>query len=111
MNTHHIVSRIAIYLLAIVMFVFGVYHFMQPKNLVVFVPPFLPGGVIWVYFVGAAFIFVAISFVTNRMVKVAAYLLALLLISFVLMIHLPNYMQAGDKEMQEIAFINLLKDT
>jgi uncharacterized membrane protein len=111
MNTHHIVSRIAIYLLAIVMFIFGVYHFMQPKNLVVFVPPFLPGGIIWVYLVGGAFILVAISFLTNRMVKVAGYLLALLLITFVLLIHLPNYLDAGDKEMQQLAFVSLLKDT
>ena len=105
------VSRIAIYLLAIVMFFFGLYHFTQPKNLLVYVPPFLPGGILWVYLVGAAFIIVAVSFVTNRMVKVAAYLLALLLISFVLLIHLPNYLNAGDKEMQVIAFINILKDT
>jgi uncharacterized membrane protein YkgB len=84
---------------------------MQPKNLVVFVPPFLPGGIIWVYLVGGAFILVAISFLTNRMVKVAGYLLALLLITFVLLIHLPNYLDAGDKEMQQLAFVSLLKDT
>ena len=111
MNTHHIISRIAIYLLAIVMFFFGIYHFLEPKNLVVYVPPFLPGGIIWVYLVGAAFILVAISFVTNRMVKLAGYLLAILLISFVLMIHLPNYLDAGDAEMKQIAFISILKDT
>ena len=111
MNTHHIISRIAIYLLAIVMFFFGIYHFMEPKNLVVFVPPFLPGGIIWVYLVGSAFILVALSFITNRMVKVAGYLLAILLISFVLMIHLPNYLDAGDAEMKQIAFISILKDT
>lgn len=111
MNTHHIISRVAIYLLAVVMFIFGVYHFMQPNNLLVFVPPFLPGGIIWVYLVGSAFVLVAIAFVTNRMVKLAGYVLALLLLSFVLMIHLPNYLDAGDKEMQQLAFISLLKDT
>ena len=110
MNTHHIISRIAIYLLALVMFIFGLYHFQQPKNLLVFVPPFLPGGIIWVYLVGAAFILVAIAFVTNRMVKVAGYVLALLLITFVLMVHIPNYLDAGDKEMQQLAFVSLLKD-
>jgi len=107
----HTISRIAIYLLAIVMIVFGIYHFMYPRNMVVFVPDFLPGGIIWVYLVGVAFILVGIAFITRRMVRVAGYLLALLLIMFVLTIHLPNYLHAGDKDMQDMAFINLLKDT
>jgi hypothetical protein len=84
---------------------------MEPKNLVVYVPPFLPGGIIWVYLVGSAFMLVAISFITNRMVKVAGYLLAILLLSFVLLIHLPNYLDAGDVEMKQMAFISILKDT
>jgi uncharacterized membrane protein len=111
MNTHHVISRVAIYLLAVVMIVFGIYHFMQPQNLVLYVPAFIPGGVIWVYMVGAAFILVALAFITNRMVKLAGYLLAALLIIFILTIHVPNYLNAGDKEMQQLAFISLLKDT
>lgn len=111
MNTHHVVSRVAIYLLAVVMIVFGIYHFMLPQNLVVYVPSFIPGGVIWVYMVGAAFILVGVAFITNKMVKLAGYLLAALLIIFILTIHLPNYLNAGDKEMQQMAFVSLLKDT
>ncbi len=107
----HTVSRIAIYLLAVVMIIFGIYHFQHPRNMVVFVPSFIPGGIIWVYLVGVAFILVGISFITRRMVKVAGFLLALLLIIFVLTIHLPNYLNAGDKDMQDMAFISLLKDT
>ena len=111
MKQYHIVSRIAIYLLSVVLFVFGVFHFLHPHDLVVFVPSFIPGGIIWVYFVGAAFILVAISFLTNKMVKLAGYVLAVLLIIFVLSIHIPNYMNAGDKEMRQMALINMLKDT
>jgi putative oxidoreductase len=106
----HTVSRLAIYLLAIVMLVFGIYHFLHPRDMVVFVPSFIPGGIIWVYLVGLAFILVAISFLTRRMVKYAGYLLALLLIIFVLTIHLPNYLNAGDPDMQKMAFVSLLKD-
>lgn len=106
-----IISRFSIFLLSGVMLVFGIYHFMYPKNLLVYVPAYIPGGIIWVYFVGAAFILVAISFIFRRKVKLAAYLLALLLISFILTIHLPNYLHAGDVEMQQIALVNLLKDT
>jgi uncharacterized membrane protein len=107
----HTVSRIALYLLAVVMLVFGVYHFQHPRNLVVFVPAFIPGGIIWVYLVGVAFILVALSFITRRYVKIAGYVLALLLVVFVLTIHLPNYLHAGDPDMQNVAFINVLKDT
>ena len=107
----HTISRIAIYLLAVVMIVFGIYHFMYPRNLVVFVPAFIPGGILWVYLVGVAFILVALAFLTHRMVKIAGYVLALLLIIFVLTIHLPNYLNAGDKDMQDVAFISMLKDT
>lgn len=111
MKQYHLISRVAIYLLSIVLFVFGVFHFIHPHDLLVFVPSFMPGGIIWVYFVGAAFILVALSFLTNKLVKLAGYVLAILLIVFVLSIHLPNYMNAGDKEMRQVALINILKDT
>lgn len=45
------------------------------------------------------------------MVKVSGYLLAVLLVIFILSIHIPNYINAGDKEMKQVALINLLKDT
>ena len=106
----HTISRIAIYLLSIVMIVFGISHFRNPKDMVVFVPTFLPGGIIWVYVVGLAFILAAIAFIVNKQVKLAAYLLALLLFVFVIIIHLPNFTNAGDVEMRQMAFNNLLKD-
>jgi hypothetical protein len=53
----HIISRVAIYILAIVMIVFGIQHFLHPYDLLVKVPDFLPGGIVWVYLVGTAFIF------------------------------------------------------
>ncbi len=57
-------------------------------------PSFLPGGIIWVYVVGVAFILAALSFVFNKQVKLAAWLLAIMLFIFVLMVHIPNYMDA-----------------
>jgi uncharacterized membrane protein len=107
----HLISRIAIWLLAIVMLVFGIYHFKRPENLLIYVPTYLPGGIIWVYFVGVAFILAALSFITNRFVAIAGYLLAILLLIFVVLIHWPNYSEAGDPEMKQLAFVNLLKDT
>ena len=108
--TQHIIARIAIYLLAVIMIIFGIYHFQQPRNLLVFVPDNLPGGIIWVYVTGVVFILTAIAFLANKFVKLAAYLLAALLIVFILTIHLPNYRLAGEAEMRQNAFINMLKD-
>lgn len=106
----HTISRIAIWLLALVMIVFGIYHFMHPENLLAYVPNYLPGGVIWVYVVGASFLLAGLAFIFNRFVSLAGYLLALLLISFVLLVHLPQYLNAGDEEMRQLSFVNLLKD-
>ena len=109
--TQRIISHIAIYLLSAVMIIFGIYHLQHPRNMLVFVPSNLPGGLTWVYVVGIAFILAAISFILNKFVKLTAYLLALMLIIFAVTVHLPNYNQAGDAEMRQDALINLLKDT
>ena len=111
MKFPHLISRVSLYLLSLVMIIFGFQHFSRPRDLVNYVPDFLPGGIIWVYFVGIAFILVAIAFITNRMVKVAGYLLAGILLVFVLTIHLPNYLNAGDKDSKQMALISMLKDT
>ena len=111
MKHYHIISRIAIYLLAIVLFVFGIFHFMYPRDLLVYVPDFLPLGIKWAYVVGGAFILVALCYLTNQFVKISSYLLFILLVIFILTIHLPNYNHAGDPEMRQLALINILKDT
>ena len=109
--THHLVSRVAVIILAIVLICFGLYHFINPENLVNFLPEFMPGGKIWIYVTGAAFILAGIAFLLHKQVKLAGYLLALLLIIFVLTIHLPNYLNSGSAEMRQGAFVNILKDT
>ena len=111
MKHYHIVSRIAIYLLAIVLIIFGIFHFKYPYDLLVYVPDFLPGGIKWAYLVGSAFILVGVSFLTNQYVKIASYILAGLLLVFILTIHIPNAINAGDATMRQWALINVLKDT
>ncbi|MDB5279803.1 hypothetical protein QWZ08_01865 [Ferruginibacter paludis] len=111
MKVPHVLARLAIYLLSLVMIIFGIQHFLHPRDLVNYVPQFLPGGLIWVYFVGIAFILVAAAFILNKWVKAAGYLLAVLLFIFVLTIHFPNFMNAGNAEAKQMALISLLKDT
>jgi putative oxidoreductase len=111
MKHYHVISRIAIYLLAVVLFVFGVFHFLYPRDLFVYVPEFLPLGIKWAYVVGGAFILVSLSYLTNQFVKASSYILFVMLVIFILTIHLPNYQNAGSSEMRQFALINLLKDT
>jgi uncharacterized membrane protein len=106
----HTISRVAIYLLSIIMIIFGIEHFVHPYQLLIKVPDFLPGGIVWVYIAGTAFILAAISFMTNIMVRVAAYLLALLLFVFVFTIHLPTFLDTADFDYQQQSLNNLLKD-
>lgn len=109
-KNQHIISRIAIWLLAIVMIIFGIQHFRHPEIFANFVPGYLPGGEIWVYFVGAAFILAALAFITNRFVALAGYLLAVLLLIFIVTIHWPNYSNASSVENSQATLSNMLKD-
>lgn len=110
MHQYHIISRIAIYLLAAVMIIFGIFHLTNARDLVEYIPPSIPGGINWVYLVGVAYILGGISFILNKWVKMAGYLLAAFLFIFVFVIHLPNYLYAGTAEAKTGAFINLLND-
>jgi Ca2+/H+ antiporter len=83
---------------------------MYPRDLMVYVPAALIGGIMWAYFVGGAFVLVGISFLTNQYVKFTGYLLAVMLIFFIVSIHVPNYLNAGDADMRQLAFISILKD-
>ena len=111
MRHYHIISRIAIYMLSVVLIIFGIFHFLYPRDLMVYVPLSLMGGISWAYIVGSAFIIVGLSFLTNQFVKFTSYLLVVMLIVFILTIHVPNFMNSGDKEMRQLALISILKDT
>ena len=75
-----------------------------------YVPLYLPVGEIWVYFVGVAFILAALAFITNRFVALAGYLLAALLIIFIVTIHWPNFKNASSAENSQMTLTNMLKD-
>jgi len=109
----HIVSHIAIYILSAVMLFFGYYHLTHPKDMMEYgyIPANLPNPVLWVKVVGVAFILAAISFILNKYVKIAAYLLALMLFIFAFFIHGEIYMNSGTEEVKVNALINILKDT
>ncbi|MBP9209726.1 MAG: hypothetical protein KBF37_05300 [Saprospiraceae bacterium] len=80
------------YLFALPMAIFGVLHFMNAEGMAG-MPPI--GGTIAVYLVGVALIAFAVSVFLGKMDKLAAVLLAAMLLLFVVFIHLKPAM-AGD---------------
>ncbi len=75
---------------AVALAIFAAEHFLAARDLMGGVPSWLPGPLFWTYFVGAALLAAAISFIAWRYVQWSAILLALLFLIFVFAIHLPN---------------------
>jgi uncharacterized membrane protein len=75
---------------AVALAIFAAEHFLAARDLSAIVPRWIPGALFWTYFVGAALLAAAISFIAWRYVRWSASLLALLFLIFVATIHLPN---------------------
>jgi uncharacterized membrane protein len=78
---------------AVALAIFAAEHFLAARDLSAIVPRWIPGALFWTYFVGAALLAAAISFITWRYVRWSASLLAVLFLIFVATIHLPNLMK------------------
>jgi uncharacterized membrane protein YiaA len=111
MKKYHLVSRLAIYLLAVVLIGLGIYHFVYPRDVLVYLPSNWLGNIWLPFVVGAAFTLVGLSFLTNQFVKFTGYFLAVMLFLFIVGIHFPNFVNSGDQEMRNLALMNMLKDT
>ena len=92
-------------LFALPFLVFGAFHLMSAEQMQGAVPPYVPGGMIWIYVTGAFLILAAIALIINKFAKAAGYLLGIMLLVFIITIHLPGAMK-GD----QMAVTGLLKD-
>lgn len=75
---------------AIALAIFAAEHFLAARDLMGIVPHWLPGPLFWTYFVGAAWLAAAVSFIVWRQVRWSAALTATLLLIIVATIDLPN---------------------
>jgi uncharacterized membrane protein len=78
---------------AVALAIFAAEHFLTARDLSTIVPRWIPGALFWTYFVGAALLAAAISFIAWRYVRWSASLLALLFLIIVATIDLPNLPQ------------------
>jgi uncharacterized membrane protein YphA (DoxX/SURF4 family) len=99
-------SKIGKYLYAIPMVIFGLFHFLNASAMAGMVP--IPGGVFWIYLTGLSLILAGISIIIQKLDDWSSFLLAVLLLVFVLTIHLPGVLAGG--EMEQMYMTNLLKD-
>ena len=75
---------------AVALAAFSAEHFTAARDLMAVVPRWMPAPLFWTYFVGAALLAAAISFIAWRHVRWSAALLALLFLIIVVTIDLPN---------------------
>ncbi len=74
--------------------VFGMEHLLAARDIEPIVPHWMPWPLFWTYFVGAALLAAALSFIVWRCLRWSASLLALLFIIFVATIDVPGLMQS-----------------
>jgi putative oxidoreductase len=97
------------WLFAIPFSIFGLLHFMSAEQMAKFVvPSYMPAQEVWVFLSGAGLIAAAVSMVMGKYDKLAATLLAGMLLLLVIMVHLPAAMSGGIGA--QIGMSNLLKD-
>lgn len=75
------------FLFAAALVVFGVQHFLYAKFIVTLIPAWIPGHLFWAYFVGAVFLAVALSLATKIQGRLAAALLGLMFLLWVIVLH------------------------
>lgn len=73
--------------------VFGLLHFGPSEFTLPYVPDFLPFPVFWVYFAGIALIAFSVSAWLGLLDQLAAVLLALMLLLFIVLIHIPTALE------------------
>jgi uncharacterized membrane protein len=75
--------------------VFGFLHFGPLEFSLPYVPKWLPAPAFWVYLVGVCFVLFVASVILKKYDKLAAVLLAICLLLFVALVHVPGAL-SGD---------------
>jgi uncharacterized membrane protein YphA (DoxX/SURF4 family) len=74
----------------IMMFVFGIDHFLYYQFVETLVPRWIPWPLFWTYFAGIALIGTGVSFIFKIKVKLIGILTALMLFTWFLILHIPR---------------------
>ncbi len=88
----------------------GLNHFIMMDLYLGTISSYVPLGPFTIMLTGIFLILAGISIILNKYIKVSTVLLAILLASFIITIHIPNLFNA-DPAKSTIALVELLKDT
>ncbi len=94
------------YLLLVPLVGFGVKHLQDGAELAGLVPPFFPGGIVWIYVTGGAMLLAVVSAFVGKWDKLAFTLAGLMILIFALTIHLRGLTDGGNPRV----LFDLLKD-
>lgn len=84
-------SKFAKMIFAVIMGIFGIFHFIYAGNMTGMIPSFLPMPIVWVYLTGAALVLYCVSILMgHKLQRTAGYLLALFLLLCVILYHVPK---------------------
>jgi uncharacterized membrane protein len=78
------------YFYGIPLIVFGVQHFLYARFIATLIPSWIPYRLFWAYFVGVAFIAVAVCIATKGQARLAAILLGVMFLLWVIILHGPR---------------------
>lgn len=87
--------------------IFGINHFLMTDYYVGMLTSFIPLGAYTIILTGLMLIITSISIITKKFVKISTFILAGLLFTFIVTIHIPHLLSDVDKTATIIA---LLKD-
>lgn len=88
--------------------IFGFFHFMNASQMAPMIPNYLPVPMAWLFLAGAGLVAASVAMLLGKYDKLAATLLSVELLLFVLLLHLPAVMSnSGGSQM---AMSTLLKD-
>lgn len=91
----HTYKNLGKYLFIVPFAAFGFLHFGPLEFSLSYIPSYLPFPAFWVYFTGACLIAFTLSAILKKLDGLAALLLGIMLLLFVLMIHIPKAIE-GD---------------
>jgi uncharacterized membrane protein YphA (DoxX/SURF4 family) len=80
--------------------VFAVQHFLYARFVATLVTAWIPGKLFWAWFVGAAFVAAALAIVSGALARLAATLLGIMFLLWVVILHAPRVagaLRSGDE--------------
>jgi len=87
----------------------GMQHFLTADEMAGMVPSWLPGGIVWIYITGVFEVAAALAIISAIQIRLAGFLLCLLLLIYVAFMHIPSMLRA-DPTTSMLGMIGVMKD-